>query len=157
MSGGRPTLFTQELSDIICDKLANGQSMRSVCREESMPCMTSVFKWLRENELFAQQYARAKEESADALFEELLDIADDGTNDWMERNDPEGNCTGYQLNGEHVQRSRIRLDTRKWALSKLKPKKYGERISVGGDVDNPLTVLIKEISGDTLRPKDGSD
>lgn len=103
--------------------------MRSVCRDPDMPCMTTVFKWLREKEEFAQQYARAKEESCDALFEDIISIADDGTNDWMERNDAEGNNIGWQLNGEHVQRSRLRVDTRKWALSKLKPKKYGDKIT----------------------------
>ena len=131
-----------------------GESMRSVSRDDSMPAMSTLFKWLRENQEFSQQYTKAKEESADALFEELIEIADDGTNDWMQKNG-EGN-EGWQLNGEHVQRSRIRVDVRKWALSKLKPKKYGEKIQVGGDADNPLTLLIKEISGNTLRPKDDS-
>lgn len=125
---GRPTLYTQELADQICERLANGESMRSVCRDDKMPCMTSVFKWLREKAEFAQQYARAKEESADALFEELLDIADNGTNDWMETQGKDGENIGWKLNGEAMQRSRLRVDTRKWALSKLKPKKYGERI-----------------------------
>lgn len=151
---GRPTLYTQDLADLICERLAMGESMRSVCRDDAMPAMSTVFKWLREKEDFSQQYARAKEESADALFEELLDIADNGTNDWMERNNAEGDNIGWQLNGEHVQRSRIRLDTRKWALSKLKPKKYGDKIALGSDPDNPLTLLIKEISGNTLRPGD---
>jgi hypothetical protein len=126
MPAGRPTKYTQELADLICERLALGESMRSVCRDDAMPAVSSVFKWIRENDEFSAQYAKAKEESSDALFEELLEIADDGTNDWMQKNDPEN--PGYTLNGEHIQRSRIRLDTRKWALSKLKPKRYGDRI-----------------------------
>lgn len=94
-----------------------------------MPCAATVFKWLRVHPEFVEQYARAKEEQADALAEELLDIADDGSNDWMERRNSDDGATGWQLNGEHIQRSRLRVDTRKWIASKLKPKKYGERIA----------------------------
>lgn len=128
MSGGRPSDYTQELADMICSRLADGESLRAICRDDDMPNKATVFRWLREKEGFSDQYARAKEESADALFEELLEIADDGTNDWMEKHGQDGELIGYQLNGEHVQRSRLRLDTRKWALSKLKPKKYGDRV-----------------------------
>jgi hypothetical protein len=61
-----------------------------------------------------------------ALAEETLDIADDGRNDWMERNDPKNQ--GYEFNGEHVQRSRLRVDARKWFAAKVAPKKYGEKV-----------------------------
>lgn len=148
------TQYTSDKADVICERLAMGESMRSICRDDSMPAMSTVFKWLREVEEFSEQYARAKEESADALFEDLLEIADDGTNDWMERNSSDGSSLGWAINGEHIQRSRLRIDARKWAMSKMKPKKYGEKIQVGGDTDNPLTLLVREISGNTLRPKD---
>lgn len=92
-----------------------------------MPGLSTVFKWLRENEKFSQQYAHAKAEASDALFDEIQDIADDGTNDWMEKRDAEGAVIGWQQNGEALQRSRLRVDTRKWMMSKMKPKKYGER------------------------------
>ena len=123
---GRPTDYNQELSDLICVRLANGESMRSVCRDESTPAMTTVFRWLRENEEFQQQYAIATEERAEAFVEDMVDIADNATNDWMEQNG-EGN-EGYRLNGESIQRSKLRVDTRKWAASKMKPKKYGDKI-----------------------------
>lgn len=144
MTAGRPTLYTVELADLICERLANGESMRSVCRDESMPAMSSVFKWLREIPQFSQQYAKAKEESADALVEDMLDIADDGTNDWMEKHDKDGENIGWQLNGEHIQRSKLRVDVRKWAASKLKAKKYGDKLELAGDADNPIPVKIIE-------------
>jgi hypothetical protein len=149
---GRPSGYTQELADAICAQLAEGRSMRTVCNDESMPCMTSVFKWLRENPEFAHQYARAKEESADAMAEEMMDIADDGTNDWMEVFDKEGDSIGYKLNGEHVQRSRLRIDTRKWLASKLKPKKYSDKVDLnhGLQPDNPIVSLLKQVSGTAL-------
>ena len=112
------------------------------------------FRWLREKPEFCEQYTRAKEESADAMAEDILDIADDGTNDYMEVLDKDGECVGYRVNGEHVQRSRLRVESRKWLMAKMKPKKYGEKIdhNLGGQKDNPVTMLIGEISGNTLEP-----
>jgi hypothetical protein len=120
---GRPTDYTLELADSICERLANGESMRSVCRDDSMPAMTTIFRWLREDEPFKQQYSIATEERTEAMAEDILDIADNGTNDWMSYNASDDE--GYKLNGEALQRSKLRVDTRKWHMSKMKPKKYG--------------------------------
>ncbi len=128
MQTGRPSDYTQEKADKICEMLSEGMSLRSVCKEEGMPSAATVFKWMREHEDFLKQYTRAKEESADAMAEECLDIADDGTNDYMERLDKDGESVGYQVNGEHIQRSRLRVETRKWLMAKMKPKKYGEKV-----------------------------
>ncbi|MFD2677004.1 terminase small subunit protein [Camelimonas lactis] len=151
---GRPTCYTQELADHICAELATGKSMRTVCRATDMPAMSTVFLWLRERRDFSEQYARAKVEAADALVEEIMDIADDATNDWMETHDKDGNAVGYRLNGEHVQRSRLRIDARKWVAAKLKPKKYGERLDLdnSGQPSNPLAELIQSIQGTALKP-----
>lgn len=137
---GRPERFTQAMADELCARLACGQSLRTATRDESMPGITTVYKWIREREEFAKQYARAKEDAAEALAEEMFDIADDGTNDWMEKLDKDGQPVGYQLNGEHVQRSKLRIDTRKWYLSKIKPKKYGDKTILAGDDENPIAV-----------------
>ncbi|MFP9529107.1 terminase small subunit-like protein [Pectobacterium brasiliense] len=126
--GGRPSDYTEELAEIICLRLAEGESLRSVCSDDGMPSKQAVLRWLARNEEFRAQYVRAKEEGAEAIAEELFDIADDGTNDWMEKLDKDGECIGYQLNGEHVQRSKLRIDTRKWYLSKIMPKKYGDKV-----------------------------
>lgn len=138
MAGGRPSEYTQDIADEICGQIAEGYSLRTICKAESMPCVTTVFNWIRTYPEFLKQYEKAKEEQADALAEEMLDIADDGTNDWMEKKNQEGECIGWQVNGEHVQRSRLRLDTRKWIASKLKPKKYGDKVAhVGGNENDP--------------------
>lgn len=110
-----------------------------------MPCVATVFNWFRKYPEFLEQYARAKQESADAFIEEMQDIADDGTNDWMERHNADGKSVGWQLNGEHVQRSRLRIDTRKWIASKLKPKKYGDKIELAGDPSAPLVHKIERV------------
>lgn len=96
-----------------------------------MPSVQTVFSWMRKHPEFLEQYARAKEESADALADEILDIADDSTNDTVETED------GVRVNHENIQRARLRVDTRKWIASKLKPKKYGDKLAVGGADDLP--------------------
>src|SRR5262249_9536395 len=78
----------------------------------------------KENEAFREQYARAREAQADVLFDEILDIADNASNDWMQANDP--NNPGWRQNSEAIRRSQLRIDTRKWMAGKLRPKKYGD-------------------------------
>lgn len=130
---GRPSDYSQELADRICEELADGKSLRTVCKADDMPDKATVFRWLRTIKEFCDQYTRAKEESADALTDEMLDIADDGTNDWIETD------SGYSANQEHIQRSRLRIETRKWIAAKLKPKKYGDKVTHEGSADAPIS------------------
>ena len=127
----RPTKYTPKLADDICSRLAQGESLRRVCTSDELPCAATVFNWLRTNDEFLEQYERAKQESADAMADEILDIADDGTNDYMEKKDKDGNVIGEALNSEHIQRSRLRVDTRKFLMAKMKPKKYGDKLDLG--------------------------
>lgn len=135
---GRPSDYTPEIADLICERIADGESLRSICSEAEMPSKSMVFRWLAAHDEFRDQYARAREAQADALADEMLDIADDGRNDWMEAKDKDGAVMGWRENGESLRRSQIRLDARKWLASKLKPKKYGDRQLLGSDPDNPL-------------------
>lgn len=128
---GRPSDFTKELGDRICAQLAEGMSLRTVCNAEDMPSKTTVFNWLRTNKDFLDQYTRAKEESSDALIEDMLDIADDSSNDYMAI--VKGGEVQMVENKEVTNRSRLRVDTRKWIASKLKPKKYGDKMDVTSD------------------------
>lgn len=143
-ANGAPSIYTQDLADEFCHQISMGKSLRTICSMEGMPDGKTIFNWFRTKEGFVQQYARAKAESAEAMAEEILDIADDGRNDWMEKVDKDGNCIGWMLNGEHVKRSRLRIDTRRWLASKLKPKKYGEHL----DVTNNTTLTY-------IRPEPG--
>lgn len=123
---GRPSDYTPELTALICSRIADGESVRSICRDEAMPDKATLYRWLQAHEAFRDLYARAKEDSADALADDILEISDDARNDWMARHGEDD--AGWQANGEHIQRSRLRVDSRKWIASKLKPKKYGEKI-----------------------------
>lgn len=110
---GQPSKFTPELAAEICAELADGKSLRTVCAGEGMPDRKTVFRWLRENEAFLEMYDRAKKEGADALVDDMQDISDN-----------------MRIDHNH---KRIMVDTRKWIASKLKPKKYGEKLAVDAD------------------------
>lgn len=133
---GRPSIYTPELAARICERLAAGESLRSICRDDDMPDGTTVYDWLKTNVEFSQQYAEARDKGLEAMAEETLQIADDGQNDWMDRELENGRIERV-VDHEHINRSRLRVDTRKWYLSKLAPKRYGDRLAVehSGSVD----------------------
>jgi hypothetical protein len=136
--------FTQDIFDAICERIADGESLRDICKDEGMPARSTVFKWLSQSAELADQYAHAREAQADAIFDEILSIADDGRNDWMERHG-EGDV-GWATNGEHIQRSRARIDARKWMAGKLRPKVYGDKVELSGPGENgEHTVTFKTL------------
>jgi hypothetical protein len=137
---GRPSDYTPETAGLICEQIAEGLSIRTICKEEDMPCMSTIFKWLNIYPEFTEQYARAKEAQADAFAEELLDISDDGSNDWLKvHHGDDDKEVGWRVNGEAIQRSRLRVDSRKWLMGKMKPKKYGEKLAhTGADGEGPI-------------------
>ena len=149
---GRPSTFSQEKVDEICNRIAEGESLRKICKDEHLPDKGTVFTWLLDEDKkdFHDQYARARAAQAENLFEETLEIADDGTNDYVTVESEDGQVT-ERLNGEHVQRSRLRVDTRKWYLSKVLPKKYGEKIDVTSDGEKlqSITYVVKNAQRDT--------
>lgn len=129
---GRPSDYAPEICAEICGKIAEGMTIREIGALENMPAPSTIFLWLSKHAEFSEQYARAKESQADYMADEILEIADDGTNDWYERQLRDGK-TETVVDSEHINRSRLRVDTRKWLMSKMMPKKYGDKVQVGGD------------------------
>ena len=125
MGGDNSIRFSQELFDSICERIAAGESLRAICTECEMPGKSTVFQWLANSEDLADQYAHAREIQADTLFDDCLSIADQY--DAAEKTMDGGT--------DHIQRAKLRIDTRKWMAGKLRPKKYGDKIVVGGDKD----------------------
>lgn len=130
--------YSQDLADAICELIAQGNSIRTICSAENMPAMSTIFKWLNERKDFSEQYARAKAEVLENYADELVEIADDES----------GDVTGElkMPNSVAVQRSKLRVDTRKWLLSKLAAKKYGDKLDMnlagkdGGPIQAAITV-----------------
>ena len=123
--------FSQEVFDEICERIADGESLRSICRDEHMPRKASVFRWLADPEL-SDQYARARQVQADSLFDDVLQISDDSTGDYVDG----------EFQKENIQRARLRVDARKWMAGKLRPKVYGDKLELSGDQSAPFTVQI---------------
>ena len=125
---GRPSLYTLDLAAAICAGIADGESLRRICMGDGMPAMSTVFLWLQKYPDFLENYREAQRQRVDAFAEDLLAISDDSANDWVEKRDADGNVIGEALNAEHVQRSKLRVDTRKWLLSRMDPKRFGDRV-----------------------------
>jgi histidinol phosphatase-like PHP family hydrolase len=141
-------VFDQTVADTICSRLANGEGLRTICKTEGMPDPRTIYRWLEDNEPFRQQYARSRELQADTLFDEILEIADDAQNDWVEREHFQGDDKSPQLNGEAVARARLRIDSRKWMAGKLRPKKYGETVDINTTVGltDPLQAVLTQVA-----------
>lgn len=132
MPAGRPSDYTEELAQTICDQIMQGNSLRKICEADGMPDRGTVLRWVAKNNEFRNQYAQAMNIRAEVIFDEILDIADDGTRDY------EVDEGGKQTpNYDHIQRSRLRVDTRKWVVSKMLPKKYGPQKVSEGTEDEP--------------------
>lgn len=125
---GRPTIFTEELGRTICKRISAGESLRSICKDEGTPNKSTVLEWILDgnHKEFADQYAKAREIQAELLADEIFDISDDSTNDYVERQNSNGESYTV-VDHEAIGRSRLRVDSRKWYLSKVLPKKFGER------------------------------
>lgn len=131
---GRPSDYSSELADLICEMIADGKSLRKICEADDMPNKATVFRWLALHKVFSDQYAKARESQADTLFDEVLAIAD------------QYDSAADKLEVDHINRARLRIDARKWMAGKLRPKKYGEKLELSGDADSPLQVVINRFS-----------
>lgn len=121
----RPTDYTEELATKICAELAEGKSLRTVLKEDDMPAMSTIFRWLADDDKtsFREQYARAKEEAADALADDIQDISDKVLEKVY---DPAS--------------ARVAMDGKKWIAAKLKPKRYGDKLDVDANISGNITI-----------------
>ena len=137
---GRPTIYTQQLANLICLRIAEGESLREIVRSEGMPERATVYDWLLRRPDFADQYTRAREEQADTLADEIIAIADEQPEIIPVVDKRTGELIEHKLDNAFLQWQKNRIDARKWTAMKLKPKKYGERVALAGDADSPIKV-----------------
>lgn len=143
---GRPTVMTGPMIDRICERLAKGEALHRMCAEKDMPSQASVFRALERDQAFREKYARARELQAELYAAQIIEIADDSSRDIIIGEDGQP-LTDHEV----VARSRLRVDARKWLASKLAPKKYGDKVQVGGADDLPP---IQQESKITLSPEE---
>jgi hypothetical protein len=153
---GRPSDYTPETAAAICERLSAGENLRAICASDDMPPESTVRTWaLDDREGFSAQYTRARMLGYLSMADELLEVSDNASNDWMERRAEEGAAdAGWEANGDHMQRSRLRVDTRKWILSKALPKIFGDKLdmNLGGQDGNPVTIRSERVIVDPANP-----
>lgn len=148
MAMGRPSKYSEELVDRICEEIATSdKGLHRICENPDYPSVTLLMRWLSDGKhsYFVEQYARAKQLQAEYLEDQLLKIADDSSGDAIMTEN------GVIENREFVNRSRLRIDTRKWLMSKLLPKKYGDKLDVTSDgkaINQSVLVPTKDTATD---------
>ena len=131
-------LYSEAIADEICERLAAKESLESICRSPGMPHPSAVIRWVHKPELnFKAKYETARNIGYHLMAEELLAIADDGSSDYIERVDESGRAR-LVVDHDHIARSRLKVETRKWILCHMLPKLYGDKVTVGGDENAPI-------------------
>jgi len=133
---GRPSTYTPEVGALICERIAMGESLNQVCRDDELPGRATVFRWRQKNPDFDVLYLRAREMLYEQWADEIIDIADDSSADVVEKVGRNG-ATYMAHDHDHINRSRLMVESRKWLLSKLLPNTYGD--TVGIDVKGEIT------------------
>lgn len=125
----RPTNYTPELDSKICERIAAGESLSQICRDDDMPHRDTVYEWKGKNQAFSDRYARAVEDRAENLASEIVEISDESAVD---------------PTSESVAAARLKVDARKWIASKLFPRKYGDKVQTehSGPDGKPISVSI---------------
>lgn len=122
---GRPSDYTEEQADSICEHIAGGKSLVSWCNPEGRPNYTTVMRWLQSFEDFRNKYARAREAQADFLAEEIVSISDTPVKGFKTKTNEKGEIEITE--SDMIEHRRLQVDARKWYASKLAPKKYGDK------------------------------
>ena len=151
----RPIEWTQEKKEvaieIIFTEMAQGKSLRQILdHDDTLPSRRLFYEWMAKDSVLSNHYEAISQLRADMMFDEMIEIADDGTNDFMTKEIGDG-VEVQVLNSEHIQRSRLRIDARKWILSKMVPKKFGDKTDIttnGKDINIPLIEWVKNESED---------
>lgn len=139
---GRPTLYTEALALQICERLASGQPLVKICRDDDMPHVATVYRWMADGEAFRDMYVRAREDQADTLADEIQAIADEPM--LGERVTVKGKGkkrTREVVTGDMIEHRRLRVDARKWIAAKLKPKVYSERTTLQNPDGTPVNCV----------------
>ena len=133
-------VFDQKVADLICMMLSEGMSLRQILKADTtgtLPAQSTVYEWLLRQPSFAEQYARAREEQADTNADEILEIADEHPPEYT---DEKGRTS---LDVTYIQWQKNRIEARKWTASKLRPKKYGDRVALEG-VENGAAIKTED-------------
>ncbi len=146
--GGRPRLISEALTREICTRIMLQQTLKEICADPNMPSQRTIVYWLADprNADFREQYYYARRVQAELYVDEIFEIADDTSKDYKKVYNSKTEEYDEVPNNEHIQRSRVRIDTRKWYASKMVPKIYGDKQQIDHDVTGDLAELMKGAS-----------
>ena len=130
MAGGRPSGYNDVIADLICMRLAQGETLIAICKEPDMPSQPCIYEWISKHPEFAKKYARAREQQAEFYAEEINTIANSPCMGLITKRDGEGNII-ETTEADMIQHRRLQVDARKWFASKVYPKKFGEKLGIG--------------------------
>lgn len=147
---GRPSKFSQELADEIAERIAHGETLKSICEDDHMPNASTIFRWEIANHDFCKLLTHAREVGSHMIIAEAREIADDGRNDWMEKHGRDGQSIGWQINGEAVQRSRLRVDQRWKEATALAPRTFGQKAEMAVKHSGAIGIVNVDVSDDEL-------
>lgn len=149
---GRPTVYTEEIALEVCERLALGETLPMICEDDHIPSRATIMNWVVENRSgFSSRYTHARELQREAWADDMITISDDARNDYMER---------VRLNGskdlaydkEHVDRSKLRVETRKWLMKVGSPHKYGDKVEQTHKADEAFLGLWSQMGGGKSKP-----
>jgi len=139
---GAPSTYNTHIASVICIRIAEGESLNRILKEEGMPAQSTVYEWLLRHPVFAEKYTRAREEQADTLADQIIAIADESP-ETVEVRDKHGEVIDVKIDSGYVAYQKQRIEARKWTAMKLKPKKYGDKLELAGDPLNPLKMEVQ--------------
>jgi hypothetical protein len=149
----RPSEYSPEVVDAICDRMVNGQGLLKICADDEMPARVTVYRWLASNPEFRKRFVEAREALMDFYAEQILTIAFDESGDVILDQGKDGK-TSAVANHAKVQRDRLKVDTLKWTASRLFPKRYGDKMELLAQTEEPKDLTVRwEIERTIIEPK----
>jgi len=144
---GRPSKYTPEVANKICELLSEGTPLRAICRLDDMPDWRTVYEWIERDEAFSGRIARAREHGVEAIAQDTLAMIDE------EPRYVEDGRGGTRIDPAYIQWTKLRTEQRMKLLSCWSPNRYGARVQVAGDKNNPLAVSLdaKELFDSVLQ------
>lgn len=144
----RSRLYDPKIAQRLCERLMHKKSLREICEDPRMPSKATVIRWLADPALadFREMYYYARRVQAEMFVDEIFEIADDSSRDWKEKLDKNGDVTDIVPDNEAIQRSRVRIDARKWYASKMVPRIYGDKVDMTLDATGDLAALLAKAS-----------
>jgi hypothetical protein len=148
--------YSPELAGRLCELMIEGRSLREICEMAGMPSRRSVFYWLQHNEEFRERYGIARLMQVEYWAHEIIEIADDTSGDFVINEQGE-----RVVDHEHINRALLKIDSRKWLMSKLHPQRFGDRVTADVTVRRDMRELsdseLLQIIGTSGEPDPGSE